>query len=565
MRNRVGGSIQLRLHAAGRDAIVNQLAAIVNREDGQNCFRRIENARHVGEKDEAVGLPCGCDSDGHRIAIHVKDFALRSARDARHNRHVARLRERFEKRRVGRRHTADKAQLRIELIGNRDAGIDTGESHSARACGSERGHELRVDAACENFEDCVNRFVRGDAQPAHERALHAALFEETRHLLAAAMHDGHSNAVGMKCCDLARKILTGRGVIQQAAAYFDQSFHEVLQKSGCFFDAEREIEILNRLPRRAFDQIINRADDEAASGCGIRNNADVAEVRVVDGMEIGHASGFVEPDEGLVRVVLLKDIRDDFSRSHGLRETEVDGFENAALNGNELRGEAEFGFFEAAVREHFGHVAMFEDRIRREIFRDFAEAGFERGLAARAADTAFRVADDAAFAIDDTGFDERTQSEIRGGRIAAGVRDKLRAARFLAMEFGDGVDGLGQQMRGGMVLFIPGFVRGSGRKPEGSAEVDDDRAGVEELRREVHGDVMRRREQNSFQALLRDGIRAGGSTANFGFADEVRAVARISAVREQNRLAVGVMRQNSGGFGSGIAAKANNTNGVSHG
>ena len=64
----------------------------------------------------------------------------------------------------------------------------------------------------------------------------------------------------------------------------------------------------------------------------------------------------------------------------GLREPEVNGFKNAAFDGNQLRGEAEFGFFEAAGHQNFGHVAMVQNRIGGEIFGHFAETVFEGWL-----------------------------------------------------------------------------------------------------------------------------------------------------------------------------------------
>ena len=105
---------------------------------------------------------------------------------------------------------------------------------------------------------------------------------------------------------------------------------------------------------------------------------------------------------------------------------EVDGFEDAAIERQELRGEAELALFEAGDLEHFGDVAMVQDGVRREVFGDLAEAGFEAGLASRAADAGFGVADDAGGAIDHAGFDERAEGEVGGGGVAAGVGDEAR-------------------------------------------------------------------------------------------------------------------------------------------
>ena len=79
------------------------------------------------------------------------------------------------------------------------------------------------------------------------------------------------------------------------------------------------------------------------------------------------------------------------------RGAEVDGLQDAAVERQKLRGEAELVFFEARDLQHFRHVAMVEDGVRREVFGDLAEAGFQAGLASGAADAGFGVADDASW------------------------------------------------------------------------------------------------------------------------------------------------------------------------
>ena len=93
--------------------------------------------------------------------------------------------------------------------------------------------------------------------------------------------------------------------------------------------------------------------------------------------------------------------------------------ENAPIDGQKLRGETELPLFEAAGQQHFRNVPVLQDRVGGEVFRGFAETGLERGLAARAADAALRVADDTGIAVDDARFDQRPDGQIRGRRIAA--------------------------------------------------------------------------------------------------------------------------------------------------
>ena len=133
----------------------------------------------------------------------------------------------------------------------------------------------------------------------------------------------------------------------------------------------------------------------------------------------------VQADEGLGGVLPLVDGEQVFGAGD-VGGPEVDGLEDAAIERQELRGEAELVLFEAGDLEHFGDVAVVEDGVRREVFGDFAEAGLEAGLASRAADAGFGVADDAGGAIDHAGFDQRAEGEIGGGGVAAGVGDEAR-------------------------------------------------------------------------------------------------------------------------------------------
>src|SRR3569623_877909 len=69
-------------------------------------------------------------------------------------------------------------------------------------------------------------------------------------------------------------------------------------------------------------------------------------------------------------------------------------------------------------------------------------------------DSALGVADYAGVPVDDACFDLRADGEVRGGWVAARVGDELSAPHFFAMKFGDGIDRVRQQVRGGVVFFI---------------------------------------------------------------------------------------------------------------
>ncbi len=152
---------------------------------------------------------------------------------------------------------------------------------------------------------------------------------------------------------------------------------------------------------------------------------------------------------------------------------------------------------------------MVQNRIRRKVFGDFAEAGLQAGLAPGAADARLGIADDPRRTVDDPGLQQRTEGEIRGGRVAARVRDQPRAGNPLAAELGQAVDGFGQQFRLGVGLLVPGGVVLGSAQAEGAAQVHYAGAGRQHQRREFHGDFGRRGQEDHIQLLL--AYRVGGT------------------------------------------------------
>ena len=68
---------------------------------------------------------------------------------------------------------------------------------------------------------------------------------------------------------------------------------------------------------------------------------------------------------------------------------------------------------------------------------------------------------------------ERREREDRGGRVAPGAGDELRAAQRIAVQLGNAVDELGQQLRARVAAAVPGVVAGRLAQPEVRAQVDD--------------------------------------------------------------------------------------------
>src|SRR5579883_230142 len=78
-------------------------------------------------------------------------------------------------------------------------------------------------------------------------------------------------------------------------------------------------------------------------------------------------------------------------------------------------------------------------------------------------------------AIDDPGAVERRQSQNSGRRHAAGPADQRGLGQFFAVQLGQAVDGLGQQLRRFMCMPIPALVQRGGAQPEIARQIDNAR------------------------------------------------------------------------------------------
>ena len=75
--------------------------------------------------------------------------------------------------------------------------------------------------------------------------------------------------------------------------------------------------------------------------------------------------------------------------------------------------------------------------------------------------------------FDQPGVDQRLQREDRGGRIAARRCNRFGAADCLAVELGDAVDELAEQLRRLVRMAVPALVGRGVIEPEIGAEIDE--------------------------------------------------------------------------------------------
>lgn len=305
----------------------------------------------------------------------------------------------------------------------------------------------------------------------------------------------------------------------------------------------------------ALYQIVDGADDDGAAGGSVELEADVAKIGPIDGGQVGQVARLIEAHEFLAGVVPEVDVEKlfgglDIARAH------IDCFEDAPIDGEQVRGECQLRFVETRDHEDFCNVAVIEGRIDGEIVGDLAEAGFERGLAAGAAHAGLRVAHDAGGSIGHAACDQRLNCKIRGGGITAGVRDQARGADALSAELGEPIDRFGQQIGRGVVPLVPARVGGGVAKAEGAAEVDDFGPGGQHGGCQLHGDFGRRSEEDYGQSFGADGIGRAWRPAGLRMVDGRRTVALILTMFQENGFGLGMGGEQPDQFGAAVAAEA---------
>src|SRR4051794_3424238 len=103
---------------------------------------------------------------------------------------------------------------------------------------------------------------------------------------------------------------------------------------------------------------------------------------------------------------------------------EVNRFENASVDRDQLSREAELGLLQPRVHQHLGHVPVVQYGVRREIFSDLAEMVLQSRLAPRTGHPGFCVANDATLPVDQICPDQSSNRKISGRGITTRVRNQ---------------------------------------------------------------------------------------------------------------------------------------------
>ena len=162
-----------------------------------------------------------------------------------------------------------------------------------------------------------------------------------------------------------------------------------------FVPAGHEVHVLDGLRGGAFEQVVEAGDDDEALAVGRELEAEVAEDGADDVLDLREIGRAADADHGAVGVEVVEAVLDVDQRCHFVK-THVDGGEDAARDGEQVRRELDLVVGEVELLEELAGVAMAEDGVGGEVVGRVHEVGVGGGRFARAGDAGLGVGDDAA-------------------------------------------------------------------------------------------------------------------------------------------------------------------------
>ena len=278
--------------------------------------------------------------------------------------------------------------------------------------------------------------------------------------------------------------------------------------------AHREVQVLDRLSRRALHQVVEGGEDDGAAGSGCVHG-DPAVVRL-DHVRQARRSAVHHVDEGravvggLERPLQLGEVG---PRLH------VEGGQDPALHRQQVRAEGQLDALAGAVGEDrldLAHVPVgAARRVGREVLGDLAEEEVLARRAAGAGGAALGVRDDVG-RVDEALAEKRDEGQEDRRGVAARVRDEPGATQAVPVRLAQAEDGLADQVRGLVVVAVPLLVALRGGEAEVAGEVDDDRLRprLAQARGVGRGDAVGHREEVGVGRLVEPGLvgeMAGGA------------------------------------------------------
>ena len=180
---------------------------------------------------------------------------------------------------------------------------------------------------------------------------------------------------------------------------------------------------------------------------------------------------------------------------------------------------------------HLGRVPMLEQAVGDEVLVDGAEGGVLLQCHARARHAASGIDDDPG-RVDDAPAHQRRERERRRRRIAARHRDRTRTDDRVAVQLGQPVHELRQELGTLVRLVVPLRVQLGIGQPEVSGQVDDRADLLAELGDDPLRGAVRQRQEDKVEPVARvgvvrreDEVRIGGREARVAGGGELARLA----------------------------------------
>ena len=200
--------------------------------------------------------------------------------------------------------------------------------------------------------------------------------------------------------------------------------------------------------------------------------------------------------------------------------------------------------------------------VRPDAFVAFAKQVIHLGLAARAADAAERIGDDAG-RLDQPRLQQRNHRQQNAGRITARGGDEQGFLDFVAINFRQTINRLAQQIRRGMVVRVKFLVNRRALEPEIGAQVNHLAARVEQRHGEFGGDAVRQRQKHHLRLLGEQfGLRLGeaqrfGARMTGELGEDLRQrLPGVLARGDGDQFRVGMVQQQPDEFFAGVTRRA---------
>lgn len=304
----------------------------------------------------------------------------------------------------------------------------------------------------------------------------------------------------------------------------------------------QKVKVLDGRPGGTLDEVVDSTEDydSAPDATGRK----VAEIRAGDlfgGRKCGR-----NPHKRLLGVELPIEGEEGFVGQFAGR-LGVAGGQNAAIHRGQVGRENDSHLAAGNVRENLvdlRHVAMRADSVGREVFIALGEMEVGLGFATGPADAADAIDDQAVWG-DRAGANQRGESEDGRGRVTAWIGDEGGHADFVAIDFGQAIDGGVEAIGIGMGKTVPLGVLGRVVESVIRAEVDDFLAQRQKLSDGGRAGAMRQAAEDAIGAF-------GNLSGREIFESEIETSGK-GRVDVANVLGIGLTRGEGGDLSFGMA------------